>query len=138
MTRNNPILKKKSKLLELVYDVFCKPLIVMLLLFLHILLKRMGIPLVDKRCQLLVFASRNVADFLGDKGLTRWFIETSIMVFLRVFGSDNGYISRYFLVMEEYVVLKLEAEKEGELFPNGKTSEYVEREVIKRGFGKIV
>ena len=43
----------------------------------------------------------------------------------------------YFLVLEEYVGLKAEAEKGGEVFPNGKTDEYIEREVIKKGFGEL-
>jgi len=137
MTRIIPSIRKSGRLKELFYDLFCKPVGMGVLLFVDILLKRMGIPVVDKRCHLLLRAQVNVGDFLGDKGLTRWFIKTSITVFVRLFGPDNGYISRYFLVMEEYVSLKLEAEKRGEVFPNGKTDDYVEREIIKKGFGKV-
>lgn len=135
--RNNFLTETGHKLFEWFHDLILKPFAVGILLFLQILFNRLGIPIVDKRCHLLQQAAENVSDYMGDKGLTRWFMTAYWSVFCYVFGCDNGYIARHFLIMEEYAELKRRAEKKGEEFPNGKTKDYVERELLKKGLDKL-
>jgi len=134
---NDFLLLRTGKWTERLWDLVLKPVVFGGLLFLQNVVRRAGLPVVDKRCGLLMKASMNICNYYGDKGLTRWFQLAKWEVFCKLQGSDNAYMVRDLLVFDEYARLVKEAQRKGETFPNGKTSEYVEREIVAKGYDKL-
>jgi len=137
MVRRNWFLRKYGKGKEWFYDLVLKPFAVGGLLFVHVLTSRVKMPVVDKRCHLFMQAVSNINQYCGDRHLLNWFQTTKWGVYMKLFGPDNGYIARDFLIMEEFVRLKHDAEVKGERFPDAKTDEYVRREIIAKKYDRL-